>query len=197
MALYRFQVSRLRSGDLSRDYVMNTLYYELDDPQFTTPLSICEALVQEVYGVAAITPSGYTQLRCSAYLMSDPEPRPERAFKQNLAVPTAAVLPGPREVALCLSYYADRNLPRQRGRIYVGPHYQLDTRPSTTVIANVMALGNRIALVGGIGASWVIYSPTTGISRDITNYWVDNEWDTVRSRGLDATTRSNATVSPD
>jgi hypothetical protein len=38
--------------------------------------------------------------------------------------------------------------------------------------------------------NWVVYSPTEKKSQGgVTDIWVDDEWDTVRSRGLKSTTR--------
>jgi hypothetical protein len=40
-----------------------------------------------------------------------------------------------------------------------------------------------------------VYSPTTGQTKKVEHWWVDDEWDTQRRRGLRATTRDEGTVS--
>jgi hypothetical protein len=39
---------------------------------------------------------------------------------------------------------------------------------------------------------WVLRSPTDKAFKPITDVWVDDEWDTMRSRGLRATQRITA-----
>jgi hypothetical protein len=41
---------------------------------------------------------------------------------------------------------------------------------------------------------WVQHSPTTGEYHNVTNYWIDNEWDTMRSRQIGADARQSGTV---
>lgn len=103
----------------------------------------------------------------------------------------------PREVALCLSYYSTYNRPSYRGRLFIPAAFvqgQVDLRPTSTQIAN--ALSFKTALGSGLPAqtNWVVYSRKLGQSFGVSNVWVDDEWDTVRSRGLKSTTRQLATV---
>jgi len=104
----------------------------------------------------------------------------------------------PREVAICLSFYSTRNIPRQRGRLYI-PLYALGgsiaVRPEPATRTKVMALGPIFSDLGGVDVDWSVYSKTDGVARPVTNYWCDDEWDTIRSRGLRATTREMATTS--
>lgn len=44
------------------------------------------------------------------------------------------------------------------------------------------------------GHNWVIFSPTRNAMDGVSNYWVDDEWDIVRSRGLRGVTRQLGTV---
>jgi hypothetical protein len=53
----------------------------------------------------------------------------------------------------------------------------------------------ELANLGGVDVQWCVYSPTTpGDMSDkfkqVTRGWIDNEWDTQRSRGLRATLRN-------
>jgi hypothetical protein len=49
--------------------------------------------------------------------------------------------------------------------------------------------------LGGVDVDWVVFSRTDGQARPVTNFWVDNEWDTVRARGLRSDTRILGTTS--
>jgi hypothetical protein len=95
-------------------------------------------------------------------------------------------------VSLCLSYFSERNLPRFRGRLFIGPWNFAEERPNTSAINSLMTLATGLAAVGGIDVDWGLWSPSRNAFSKITNVWVDNEWDTQRSRGLRATTRTAA-----
>ena len=109
--------------------------------------------------------------------------------------------PGPQEVALCLSYYATNNQPRTRGRIYLGPfgNAGLLGRPSSVMLNKAIGLGGAFgagwAAPGGAQSVWLLHSRTPASNtKVITNYWCDNAWDTMRSRGIAPTSRLSGTV---
>jgi hypothetical protein len=148
--------------------------------------------VRGVFNARGETPGGYG-VEVKAYDMADAKPRPVKATAPWTAN-AFPVSPGaPREVACCLSYYGERNLPRERGRIYVGPWTNASAveRPSTLVIQKVRDLATGLGNVGGVDVDWQLYSPTRNAYSKIKNVWVDDEWDTIRSRGLKALTRSS------
>lgn len=102
----------------------------------------------------------------------------------------------PSEVALCVSLVAGQNLPRQRGRIYVGPWAQsagVNGRPGTGVIT-ALAQGMedfRTAVEGSLlGRSLTVLSQADGEMNIVTGGWVDNSWDTQRRRGEASTART-------
>jgi hypothetical protein len=103
----------------------------------------------------------------------------------------------PREVALCLSYYSTYNRPTTRGRLYIPASFAggaLNLRPSQTQIDNVLAFKNVLTNGLPAGHNWVVYSKKMDQSYGVSQAWVDDEWDTVRSRGLKSTTRSQVAV---
>lgn len=112
------------------------------------------------------------------------------------AVPQTAI---PREVALCLSYYAGSNRPRYRGRLYIPIGVVAGTtaqvRPTASHQQKVADLVNLFESLGGANIDWVVFSRVDNEPRKVTNWWVDNEWDTIRSRGLRAETRQVGTTS--
>jgi hypothetical protein len=118
----------------------------------------------------------------------------------------------PAEVALCLSFRASpevgANPRRRRGRIFLGPMaansadiLSHDLRPKAATRGTIGAA----ALVMGLGVSGAarhaIYSPTTDVTasledsfHDVEDYWIDDSFDTVRSRGARPTTRDTFNV---
>lgn len=101
----------------------------------------------------------------------------------------------PQEVAITASYYADRNLPRSRGRIYLGPlihgsgSMESDgLRPADSVRANIAAACRWLS-ANQNGMTWCLLSRVDAQAKPITNGWVDDAFDTQRRRGLPATTR--------
>jgi len=106
----------------------------------------------------------------------------------------------PRELSLCLSYYSERNIPRRRGRLYlpipiVAASGNVGLIPTQQQIDKAMALAPIFADLGGTEVDWVVYSRAANAAYPVSHYWVDNEWDVQRSRGLRATTRAQGTVS--
>jgi hypothetical protein len=103
----------------------------------------------------------------------------------------------PREVACCLSYFSNFNRPSLRGRLYIPAPWQVPQvalRPTITVREKIGQLADIFANLGGADVDWVVFSRKNNSSHPVTNWWVDDEWDTVRSRGLRPTTRSAGTV---
>jgi hypothetical protein len=165
-----------------------------DDGGITTdPQQLCEDLADALAAWDIIT----TQLIVTAYDAQGAAPvYPQgRAIRNEGAVAATAV---PREVALCLSFYSDRNLPRQRGRLYAPAGLftsAVGLRPTVAMRDKLAVLAVDFQALGGPDVDWVVYSRADDVARPVTNWWIDDEWDTVRSRGLRATTRLMGTTS--
>lgn len=190
MPLVRMLVSyRDTEATALKDAMSNTLYFNVsgsvDPPNY-------QALVDDLFAIYSNTGAGsvgrYIDVR--AYNMDDPEPRPIKARK--IGQSPGARVDGPHQLALALSYYADRNLPRQRGRIFCGPFNPPATGgqvPSTAQQNLVLGLATSFASLGGINVDWSLWSPTTQTHTRINHAWVDNSWDIIRSRKLKGTSR--------
>ena len=202
MAKVRLIIAARHVGGLPRDDVVNTIYLDTDPEPVSGEITTPDygALAQDVAALWAGSrawPDQVKDIYVKAYDMGQDEPREVKA--DRLVVPAnRSSSGGPREVALCLSFYSQRNLPRNRGRLYLGPFTagQVNTeRPAADVIAAAMALGAGIANIGGTNVDWCVRSSVDNVYRKVTNYWVDNEWDHIRARGYKATSRSTATTS--
>ena len=197
MPTYRFQMSLVPSDSLARNRVMQTFFLDQDgDPWLPAN---AEALADDALALWRtnsdfLTP--FPTIECRVYNVADAQPREPLTIRTTTYTSTPAA-PGPREVALCLSYYADRNLPTRRGRMYFGPFTkgQMDERPSETLRDRLGAIAAGISGLGGINVQWVQHSRKLGHFENVSHWWVDDEWDTQRRRGLRATTRARGTVS--
>ena len=152
-------------------------------------------------------------LRLKCYDLADPEPRVPHLEVTSALTPSVGVN-FPNEVAVCLSYRGEllsgTNPARRRGRIYIGPLTAAtgtqatgDMRPNST-FRNVLANAASDIIVAGATADarWVVFSPTLAgpppwdsgtleaSSCDVQAGFIDDAFDTVRSRGVRTTTRT-------
>lgn len=127
---------------------------------------------------------------------SAPAPVLAEAIVNPNVIRTSAV---PREVAVCLSFFNERNLPRRRGRLYIPAPFLYgsgisETRPGTDkrqLVANLVPLFTGL---GGTNVDWCIWSRADQTARPVTHWYVDDEFDAQRRRGHRATTRTLGTT---
>lgn len=193
MPQYRIQVSNSSPDSPARDAIVNTIYVDTD-AEFAVSGVDADGLLNDVLNIWDNRLRGLGEWKAKLYKMSDPEPRFPIATKIKTVTPATAL--GPREVALCLSFYSERNTPRRRGRLYLGPWPSgaLNERPTDTLCDGLLSMAQDLGALGGINMQWVIFSPTSGEYHNVSDCWVDNEWDTVRSRGVRATSRRRRAV---
>lgn len=138
----------------------------------------------------------------SFYDLADPEPRVP-FYEQNAGFPGPASSDDlPTEVAICTSfrgnYISGTPNARRRGRIYVGPLTQAclgdDGRPATTARDTIAeateGLVNALLDYEDGIRQLVVYSRVDNQASNVTQGWVDNEFDTQRRRGRRATART-------
>jgi hypothetical protein len=106
----------------------------------------------------------------------------------------------PRQIAVCLSFYADFNRPRRRGRLYVPYVLMSGSGASGAVVsstnrAKVSDLVGIFSNLGGVDVDWIVWSEKDKAAHKVTNWFVDDGWDVVRSRRLRSTTRTTGTTS--
>lgn len=207
------------SGDAKDDIVSHTYYYNttfespLSEANHTIIAEAWGNLVTP--GEPSSTLAGTRAWK--VYNMTHPEPRyPVFEGTQSSFSPGVDTLP--REVALVISwkpseFVSGQKASRQRGRTYIGPFRTAMAssstgRPNSTKVNDLaVAAVAYLTAVHGVasGAVWpVIYSAGVGSRRPDGTYrpnwtpflthiragWVDDEWDTQRSRGRAPTTRT-------
>lgn len=192
MPLYRCQMSIGADSPFPRDYIVNTVYLA-DDGLTSDPNNLIEDMVgafQTWYGsTREIWGKIYNQ-------SAGPSGPPVADHRVNAGVTPNSNMP--REVALCLSFYGSQNTARKRGRIYLclaaSSQATFSLRPAEGTRNAALALAQAIAGVGGTDVDWSVYSPTAGADEAVQVAYVDDEWDTIRSRGLRPTARSTAQI---
>lgn len=216
MTILRCQVNIPRDTNIVADDAINTWHFLTVGA--ATPAAAAADLVTDL-GVfyaaidANISTSEANDIRYKVYDLQDVEPRvPILEATQTLTVSAGAALPS--ECAVALSYrgplVSGTNPARRRGRIFIGPLAASvgeqtggDFRPASafrTVLANA---ANDLIVAGTTSdARWVVFSPTDAgappwdegtleaSSVDVSNGWIDNAFDTVRSRGCAPTLRT-------
>jgi hypothetical protein len=142
-----------------------------------------------------------TQLTVTAYNIQGAKPNyPLAHTTKNAAV--YATPNCPPELALCLSFFGNANQPRKRGRLYV-PVFIMNLATSSIASATasvatrqkVADLVPKFAALGGANVDWGVWSQRDAAFRRAENWFVDEAWDTVRSRGLASTARTTGTTS--
>ena len=103
----------------------------------------------------------------------------------------------PRDIALCLSYYAGSNVKRRRGRLYLPMNFRGvigAPQPAVVDVNAALAVATGLGAAGGTEMEWVVYSHVDSEAHNVTTAYVDNEYDTQRRRGLRPTTRTAIAV---
>lgn len=208
MASIRAQVILQGGSDLPEDRYINTFHFSNDSGYGPHSLLVIQAMTA-FYGNPGTLPEPFDALgsltppyvkrsyEVRTYDMTEPKPR----------VPTIAVatLPTvksgntgllPHEVACVLSFHGEPPVTaRKRGRIYFGPLGSVGIQAGGTTATPKISDNIRGALIGAAvrlkdaGVGWCIYSPTNNAYVPVVGGWVDNEFDTVRGRGGEATSR--------
>jgi len=203
MSLLRFQADVvLHMHSLPpEDYVVNTWAFSGHNPARDSTLDI-EAIRSRLTAFYQnIDDHLASEVDCgsSRIVIYDRDATPPRAPLSDAlfdgTVTESSTAGGPHEVALCLSFreaiVSGRNRARGRGRVYLGPWKKsdLDMRPGT-LCGVVTAAAAALLTATDSNLSWDVYSRADDESKAIVAGWCDNEWDTQRSRGLTADTRS-------
>jgi hypothetical protein len=187
MAVYRVQIGFPFDSALPKDVITINPHYSGSDPQ-----GLADRLKSNLIA-GAIGASG--QFTIKVYDAQKPPPSyPLYTTSNGTGFWTTT---NPHELAVCLSYFAQWNRPTFRGRLYIPSHFiggVLALRPSSAQRTAVGAWAGM--LTSGLPAAhfWVLYSRKMDTASQVTDWWVNDEWDVVRSRGLRETTRTVGTI---
>ena len=200
MSVHRYAVYIGGDSSAPRDYATNSLWFNhtVGEPILDVDLESMAQDLADVYTSGWCSGMGAREIRVKVYDVGPPPQYPRVEVVNDSGVFPASQ--GPREVALCLSYRSD-GVPhaRHRGRIFL-PVYAHQAQPSTvrpnsTIRTAALAMATAFGDLGGVDVDWSTRSQTAGTVAAVKTAWVDDEWDTVRSRGLRATTRDETTLS--
>jgi hypothetical protein len=133
------------------------------------------------------------------YNLGQAPPREAHTFAGvALQGPTATTTPLPNEMAVTLSFYGERNLRRQRGRIYFGPltagavsEGTADQRVHLDVQRALTNAAKRLITDVAAFGRWIVLSDVGGevLETPVVHGWVDDAFDVQRRRGAAAGSR--------
>jgi hypothetical protein len=165
----------------------------------TDPDGLCEDLADALQGWMVAAARG-TQMLVRAYDAEGSKPvYPQGEAMRNWG--TVKDYSAPPELAICLSFYHEHPRPRQRGRLYIPAAWagagtnQLKIEAVTR--EKVGALAQIFADLGGPDVDWGVWSKTDEEFRNTSNWFVDDDWDVIRSRGRKSTARTEGTLDED
>jgi hypothetical protein len=192
-------VTQVKQNDPERDFVVNTVWHQSDNILLGTDYQNHANEIRDLfYGVDG---SGFNLYiprggLVKVYDHDDPKPRLPKATATYTPTSWGTPTLAPRDVALCLSYYATNpSIKTQRGRIYIGPWNmsQVGERVPSDVLDMMMALANGLFNIGGANVHHIVYSRKLNEIYDLHHYWCNDTWDTMRSRDIREVTRRTAT----
>jgi hypothetical protein len=219
MGLIRADFESYWTDSAPKDYTTNTLY-------FRDSTGIDGVIAEVLFGAGAdwnataaawaeamhdfyeVSTTGHIffatgrGIKCSIYDMASPLPRPVLgAGLSTLPASSEVSASGNPVVACTVSFYGGRNLPRQRGRLFLGPmlasaagSYRLSSGANVGLVTDFKALLAALTVVGGgPSVTPVVYSPKSNETHAITNIWMDDRHDVIRSRAPAPTGRATAT----
>lgn len=180
--IFRVQMGFPYDSALPRDVVTVNPHFEGDNAQALLVALKANLLANNFTAAHPFTLKAYDALKA-------PPSYPLWTESAPGSIPNSGI---PREVALCLSYYAGFNRPSFRGRLYL-PGWWFgvapNNRPSTAVQTACVDWSDVLTKNLPGGHWWSMYSPKRRSAAQVTHVWCDDEWDTVRSRGMKATAR--------
>lgn len=193
---HRVQIAMAADTTLPRDRVVITPCFRHNGPVVDMQ-GFCSSLATAMATWMGAFGTGTREIRVKSYdVEGTPPVYPDGDATANAGLVPATALP--REVALCLSFYGDRNIPRRRGRLYIPAFVVASSvnslRPLLATRQRVADLVPVLAGAGGSDVDWIVWSKTERVAHKVTNWWVDDEWDIQRRRGLRSTTRDTGTT---
>lgn len=191
--------SQFLGAGLNRAAGITTRIYDVTDHLDGTPHGSPVAVANAVWNTPPVTPDVLPEecalnLNLEAWFAGDPPPVevPDNAFPFDVDDPDAA---------------PDRPRQRRSGSVVLGPFGVLanetvagKARPDDQMRAQILEAAQRLALEwrgGGGGTTpveWLQWSRKNAAVSLVERVWLDNSWDTQRSRGAASTSRTTVSV---
>lgn len=203
------------ASNVPADVAVNTLHFELSDDESETLYDIVLARVANFWNSSTAPQVNPLDAYLSAYVnvtsgnsiklyrQADAKPRaPRDTSALSRAASPLSTASLPFEVAVCGSFKAApiSGIPagRLRNRIYVGPLNQSamtttasqPSRPTAVFMADITRAFTRLKSADTADVVWAGWSSRGAIGWEPATCWVDNEFDSQRRRGQDATSRT-------
>lgn len=198
MPIYKTHISIPVDSNLPRDRMLITPHFNVSGAA-PTALALATALADKMATWLTVA----TPIEVKVYTQDGGDSGPPLAtYTKNPASPFLTTTT-PREISLCLSYFSTANVKRQRGRLYIPANWimkassgsVLGQRPTASYQNSVALLADSVLKgVSASGAQWGFWSTVTASFRAVTDYWIDDEWDIQRKRGLRPTSRVTGTA---
>jgi len=183
MAIYHAAIGFPFDTALPRDVVTLHPHYIGDNPQALADKLKANLIANTGVGAKPFTVKVYDAEKAAPSY-------PLATASQTGTTPTSNA---PRELSLCLSYYGIHNRPSTRGRMYIPLNllgvYTTTARPSGPQMNNALLWSDVFRAGMPANTNWGVWSRKNKAFTVATNWWVDDEWDIVRSRGMRGTTR--------
>lgn len=186
-------VQQVKQTDAERDSCVNNVFHAIADGGFNPSVDYenhANEMRDLFSGQASGSGSSFTLyiprgITVKVYDLADAKPRVPRAVATYVPSSWGTPTLAPREVACCLSFYGTNpGIPSQRGRIYVGPWNMIQVAETVPQADQDMLLnlGQGLFDIGGENVRHVVHSPSKGTDTTVQHYWVNDRWDTMRSR---------------
>lgn len=210
MSVLRAQATIQLISGLPTDVVVNNFHFGTTGDDDLAAAAEVSLAVRNFY--TANGPDGQDPIATilSSEVKTGPGNLVVKVYRMNDAIPRVPLLvdagtvlvPGvqglPAEVAICASFQgvklSGQFQGRRRGRVFIGPLeagtvtvFPDGARPSAaarSIISEAMR-GLSAASLAAPAWSWIVYSKLNGLNDTVgvANGWVDNAFDTIRSRG--------------
>lgn len=196
MSVYRAQIATSQDTVEPKDRIMITPHFRVVGTSTMGHPAFVDDVISKWTTYLGGSPAA-NELTVKLYDAEAPAPNYPLVEKTVRAGVAAASLVN-RDVAMCLSYFATNNRPRTRGRIYVPCSLAgitpSSSRPSAANQTRVSDLATVLAAMGGSEYIWAVWSRVDRVARNVTDWWVDNSWDSQRRRGLRGTSRTTGSI---
>lgn len=186
---------------LTEDTVVNNWSFDVTSGSTSTKCALIVTALNSFYGVIDQYLSNFLAGTIAYKFYDRADPTPRVPVHEGAGTVTPGTNTIPTEVALCMSFQAARvsglNQARRRGRVFLGPLAEAATtnntgRPAAAFITAIDTAGSAL-LAASIAATdwkWVVWSSANNSFSYVANGWVDNAYDTQRSRGFRPTSRT-------